>query len=160
MCPVSQEFKCLDMYFGWTVIQQTVVQEQERGYYCFISELHTFSSSGFGLCQCQSRIASPITPHNNIRHSTASGLLSVFSEKSNCVCALVGYFSALCQSLQVLGGQVYSVSSPWAFVVYFCFAAESSTSTIDPRPSLMRHKHTPEALADLLNTALLNSAAV
>lgn len=137
--------------------QQTVVWEQERGYCCFISELHTFSSSSFGLCQCQSQVAPPITPHNNTRHSNAA---CFFSEKVIASAHLWDILSALRQSLQVLGGQVYSVSSPWAFVVYFCFAAESSTSTIDPRPSLMRHKHTPEARADLLNTALLNSAAV
>ncbi|KAG7226873.1 hypothetical protein INR49_022168 [Caranx melampygus] len=46
-------------------------------------------------------------------------------------------------------------------VVMSCSAGsqEPSSSTIDPWLSLMKHKHAPEAPTDLLNTALLNSAA-
>lgn len=32
--------------------------------------------------------------------------------------------------------------------LYFCFATETSSFTIDLWPSLMRHKHTPEAQTD------------
>lgn len=47
-----------------------------------------------------------------------------------------------------------------AIFIVFRYAAEFSSFTIDPWPSLMRHKHTPEAQANMLNAALLNSTTV